>query len=45
MTSPIIDYYKEKKTPFINTKITSLNTPPEQVVEKMLEELKILNLT
>ena len=45
MTSPIINYYKEKKTPFILSKITALQTPPEQVVEKILEELKILNLT
>ncbi len=45
MTSPIINYYKEKKTPFILSKITALQTPPEQVVEKILEELKNLNLT
>jgi len=45
MTSPIIDYYKEKNTPFVISEITSLNTPPEQIVEKILEELKILNLT
>ena len=45
MTSPIINYYKEKKTPFILSKIIALQTPPEQVVEKILEELKILNLT
>ena len=45
MTSPIIDYYKEKNTPFVISEITSLNTPPEQIVKKILEELKILNLT
>lgn len=44
MTSPIIDYYKEKKTPFIISKITALDTPPEQIVEKIIEEIKKLNL-
>jgi adenylate kinase len=44
MTSPIINYYKEKKTPFIISNIKELNTTPEQVVEKILEELKIQNL-
>jgi adenylate kinase len=45
MTSPIIDYYKEKKTPFIISNIAELKTTPEQVVKKILEELKIQNLT
>ncbi len=45
MTSPIIKYYKEKHTPFIISKITALDTTPEQVVEKILEEIKKLNLT
>jgi adenylate kinase len=45
MTRPIINYYREKKTPFITSKITTLETSPEQVVEKILEELKTLNLT
>jgi adenylate kinase len=45
MTRPIINYYREKKTPFITSKITALETSPEQVVEKILEELKTLNLT
>ncbi|MCW3997247.1 MAG: nucleoside monophosphate kinase [Candidatus Bathyarchaeota archaeon] len=44
MTSPIIDYYKEKKIPFIISKITALDTPPEQIVEKIIEEIKKLNL-
>lgn len=44
MTSPIINYYKEKKTPFIISQIKELKTPPEQVVENILEELKIRNL-
>lgn len=44
MTSPIINYYKEKKTPFIISKITALEIPPEQIVEKIIEEIKKLNL-
>jgi adenylate kinase len=44
MTSPIIDYYKEKKTPFIISKITALDTTPEQIVDKIIEKIKKLNL-
>jgi adenylate kinase len=44
MTSPIINYYKEKKTPFIISQIKKLKTPPEQIVENILEELEIRNL-
>jgi adenylate kinase len=43
MTSPIIDYYREKKTPFIISKIASLETPPEKVVENILKDLRNLN--
>lgn len=42
-TSPIIDYYGKKKTPFVISKITSLETPPEKVVENILKELKRLH--
>jgi adenylate kinase len=45
MTIPIINYYKEKKTPFIISKITALETPPEQIVEKIIEKIKKLSLT
>ena len=45
MTIPIINYYKEKNTPFIVSKITALDTTPEQVVEKIIGEIKKLNLT
>jgi adenylate kinase len=43
-TSPILQHYKEKNTPFIISSITALDTPPETIVEKMIEELKKLNL-
>ena len=43
-TSPLLQYYKEKNVPFIISSITGLDTPPETVVETMIEELKKLNL-
>jgi adenylate kinase len=43
-TSPILQHYKEKNVPFVISSITALETKPETVVEKMIEELKKLNL-
>jgi adenylate kinase len=43
-TSPLLQHYKEKNTPFIVSSITALDTPPETVVETMIKELKKLNL-
>jgi adenylate kinase len=43
-TSPLLRYYKEKNVPFIVSSITALDTPPESIVEKMIKELKKLNL-
>jgi adenylate kinase len=43
-TSPILQHYKEQKLPFIVSSITALETKPETVVEKMVEELKKRNL-
>ena len=43
-TSPLLQHYKEKNVPFIVSSITALDTPPETVIEKMLAELKKLNL-
>ena len=43
-TSPLLQHYKEKNVPFIISSITALDTPPETVVETMIEELKKLNL-
>lgn len=44
-TSPLLVYYREKQVPIITSKTTSVDTPPEPLVEKMFEELKKLNLT
>jgi adenylate kinase len=43
-TSPLLQHYKEEKLPFIVSSITALETPPETVLEKMIKELKKLNL-
>jgi adenylate kinase len=43
-TSPLLQHYKEKNVPFIVSSITALDTPPETVIETMLEELKKLKL-
>jgi len=39
-TKPILKYFKEKKVPFMISKTTSLDQPPEPIVDKMIEELK-----
>ncbi len=43
-TSPLLVYYKEKKVPIIISKTTAVDTPPEPLVEQMLEELRKLKL-
>jgi len=43
-TSPLLQHYKEKNTPFIVSSITTLEAPPDAVVEKMVKELEKLNL-
>jgi len=43
-TSPLLQHYKEKKVPFIVSNTTSLETPPERVVEEFTTELKKLKL-
>jgi len=43
-TSPLLQHYKERKVPFIVSSITALDTPPDTVLKKMIEELKKLNL-
>jgi adenylate kinase len=42
-TSPLLSYYKEKNVPIITSVTRSVDTPPEPLVEEMLEELKKLN--
>jgi adenylate kinase len=43
-TSPLIRYYKSKKLPFIVHKSTSLQVPPDDVVNYFIEELRKYNL-
>jgi len=43
-TSPLLQYYKKRNLPFIVSSITTLDTPPETVVNTMIDELKKLNL-
>ena len=43
-TSPLLQYYKENKVPFIVSNTTSIETPPEHVVEVLVTELKKLKL-
>ena len=43
-TSPLIEYFKENQVHFIVSNTTSLETPPENMVEQMITELKKMNL-
>jgi adenylate kinase len=44
-TSPLIEYFNKKQVPFIVSNTTSLETPPENMVEQMITELKKMNLS
>ena len=39
-SKPLIEYFKEKKIPFVVSQTTSLDQPPEPIVDEMIEELK-----
>jgi len=39
-SKPLLDYFEKKKVPFVVSKTTSLDQPPEPVVDRMIEELK-----
>lgn len=43
-TSPLLEYFKEKKVPFVVSNTTSVDQPPEPIVDRMIEELKKMNL-
>lgn len=43
-TQPILQYYKEKKIPFVKFECESLELPPEVAVEEILKGLKKLRL-
>jgi adenylate kinase len=38
-SKPLLEYFEEKKVPFVVSKTTSLDQPPEPIVDKMIEEL------
>jgi adenylate kinase len=44
-TEPLIEYYKKKNVPFVVSVTRSLDSPPEPMVAKMLEELKKLGFS
>jgi adenylate kinase len=44
-TQPILEFYKDKKVPFIEFKTESMEMPPEVAVESITERLKKLGLT
>lgn len=37
---PLLEYFEKKNVPFVTSKTTSLEQPPEPIVDKMIEELK-----
>ena len=39
-SKPLLDYFERKKVPFVVSKTTSLDQPPEPIVDRMIEELK-----
>ena len=44
-TRPVLEYYKRKEVPIIEVSCERLETTPEEIVEKILEELKKLGLS
>ena len=42
-TQPLIDYYKDK-VPFVNAECNEIDMPPDIMVERILQELRKLNL-
>ncbi len=43
-TKPLLEYFKQKKLPFLVSSTTNLEQPPEPIVDKIVEELKKLKL-
>ncbi len=43
-TKPLLEFFKEKKIPFVTSTTTTLDQPPEPIVEKMIAELRKLKL-
>jgi adenylate kinase len=43
-TRPLLEYFKQKRVPFVTSSVTSLDQAPEPIVEKLIAELKKLKL-
>lgn len=43
-TQPLLEYYRKKGVPFVEARCQKLETPPETVVEEIMEGLKKLKL-
>jgi adenylate kinase len=43
-TKPLLEFFKTQKVPFVTSSVTSLDQPPEPIVEKLIAELKKLSL-
>ena len=43
-TKPLLEHFKEKRVPLVTSSTTSLDQPPEPIVDKMAAELKKLKL-
>jgi len=43
-TKPLLEFFKTENVPFITSTVTSLDQPPEPIVEKLIAELKKLKL-
>ena len=43
-TKPLIEYFRKKNLPFVTATTTSIDQPPEPIVEKLIAELKKLKL-
>jgi len=44
-TRPLLEYFKMRKVPFVTSSTTSLDQPPEPIVDKMVAEIKKLKLS
>jgi adenylate kinase len=43
-TKPLLEYFKQKKIAFVSSNVTTLDQPPEPIVEKLIADLKKLKL-
>jgi adenylate kinase len=44
-TKPLLEYFKQNKVPLVTVSTATVEQPPEPIVEKLLSELKKLNLS